>query len=206
MVDPIDEHVVQQLKDFDGKKLVSLTKEGVKFGETDEEKKKWDEQVKSFEGLCKLIKDTLGDKVEKCTISKRIVDSPCCLVTGEYGWSANMERIMKAQALRDSSMSSYMSSKKTMEINPDNSIVIEMKKKCEADQNDKTVKDLINLLFDNALLQSGFSLADPSNFATRIHRMIKLGLSIDPDEEAAAEEEVPQLEEATTESKMEDVD
>jgi len=147
LVDPIDEYAVQQLKEFDGKKLVSLTKEGIKFDETDEAKKTWDDKVKAFEGLCKVIKDTLGEKVEKCMLSKRIVDSPCCLVTGEYGWSANMERIMKAQALRDSSMSGYMSSKKTMEINPDNSIILEMKKKCDADANDKTVKDLINLLF-----------------------------------------------------------
>jgi molecular chaperone HtpG len=208
MVDPIDEYAVQQLKDFDGKKLVSLTKEGVNFGETDDEKKSWDEKVKQYEGLCKLIKETLGDKVEKCTLSKRIVDSPCCLVTGEYGWTANMERIMKAQALRDSSMSGYMSSKKTMEINPENPIVTEMKKKLDADKNDKTVKDLINLLYDTALLQSGFSLNDPSSFATRIHRMIKLGLSIDPDQEEAGHEEegqAPQLEEAE-ESRMEDVD
>jgi len=209
MVDPIDEYAVQQLKDFDGKKLVSLTKENIDFGETDEEKKSWEEKVKDFDGLCKLIKETLGDKIEKCILSKRVVDSPCCLVTGEYGWSANMERIMKAQALRDSSMSSYMSSKKTMEINPENTIIMEMKKKADADSNDKTVKDLVNLLFDTALLQSGFSLSDPSNFATRIHRMIKLGLSIDPDEEqttsSGEEAQLPKLEEAE-ESRMEDVD
>jgi molecular chaperone HtpG len=205
MVDPIDEYAVQQLKEYDGKKLVSLTKENVEFDETDEEKKDWDEKVKSHENLCKIIKDTLGDKVEKCVLSKRIVDSPCCLVTGEYGWTANMERIMKAQALRDSSMSSYMSSKKTMEINPDNAIVKEMKKKIDSDANDKTVKDLVNLLFDTALLQSGFTLNDPTNFATRIHRMIKLGLSLDP-EAADDAAEVPALEEVAQESKMEEVD
>jgi molecular chaperone HtpG len=208
MVDPIDEYAVQQLKEYDGKKLVSLTKENVTFDETEEEKKAWEEKKKSFEGLCKLIKDTLGDKIEKCVLSQRVVDSPCCLVTGEYGWSANMERIMKAQALRDSSMSSYMASKKTMEINPDNAIVAEMKKKCDADENDKTVKDLINLLFDTAMLQSGFSLNDPTSFATRIHRMIKLGLSIDPDEVAAeaGDSSMPALEEVDDNSKMEEVD
>jgi len=207
MVDPIDEYATQQLKEYDGKKLVSLSKEGVSFDETDEEKASWDSKVQSFEGLCKVIKDTLGDKVEKCILSKRVVDSPCCLVTGEFGWSANMERIMKAQALRDSSMGSYMSSKKTLEINPDNAIITEMKRKSDADSNDKTVKDLVNLLYDTSLLQSGFSLNDPSSFANRIHRMIKLGLSIDPDEVTAVEEEegVPELEEAD-ESKMEEVD
>eukprot|EP00301_Raphidiophrys_heterophryoidea_P022237 c6443_g1_i1.p1 GENE.c6443_g1_i1~~c6443_g1_i1.p1 ORF type:complete len:737 (+),score=275.04 c6443_g1_i1:93-2303(+) len=211
MVDPIDEYAVQQLKEYDGKKLVSLTKENVNFEDTDEEKKQWEEKKKEFEGLCKIIKDTLADKVEKCVLSQRVVDSPCCLVTGEYGWSANMERIMKAQALRDSSMSNYMASKKTMEINPDNAIIIEMKTKVDADQNDKTVKDLINLLYDTALLQSGFTLNDPTSFATRIHRMIKLGLSIDPDEVTgsadAADTGMPPLEEVVDDnSKMEEVD
>jgi len=207
MVDPIDEYCVQQLKEFDSKKLVSLTKENLEFDETDEEKAQWEEKVKDFEGLCKVIKDTLGDRVEKCVLSKRVVDSPCCLVTGEYGWSANMERIMKAQALRDSAMGGHMASKKTMEINPDNAIVKEMKSKIGADENDKTVKDLINLLFDTSLLQSGFSLNDPTNFATRIHRMIKLGLSIDDVDESADinDDDTPELED-TEESKMEEVD
>merc|ERR1712146_488030 len=113
---------VQQLKEYDGKKLVCATKEGLELEETEYEKKAWEETKAAFEGLCKNMKDVLGDKVEKVVCSQRVVDSPCCLVTGEYGWTANMERIMKAQALRDSSMSSYMASKKTMEVNPDNSI------------------------------------------------------------------------------------
>jgi molecular chaperone HtpG len=205
MIDPIDEYCVQQLKEYDSKKLVSLTKEGIDFEESDDDKKSWEEKQKSFEGLCKVIKESLSDKIEKCILSKRIVDSPCCLVTGEYGWTANMERIMKAQALRDSSMSGYMSSKKTLEINPDHPIVQELKRKTDADANDKTAKDLIHLLFDTALLQSGFSLADPTNFANRIHRMIKLGLSIDADEAADATDAVPALE-STEESKMEEVD
>jgi len=207
MTDPIDEYATQQLKEYDGKKLVSLTKEGVKFDETDEEKASWEEKVAAYEKMCKIVKDTLGDGIEKCCLSKRVVDSPCCLVTGEYGWSANMERIMKAQALRDNGMGGYMSSKKTMELNPDNPIVCEMKNKIDDDENDKTVKDLINLLFDTAMLQSGFSLTDPTNFAGRIHRMIKLGLSINPDDEILEEvtDDIPDLED-TEQSKMEEVD
>merc|ERR1712070_724845 len=140
MTDPIDEYCVQQLKEYDGKKLVSVTKEGLKFEESEEEKKAWEELTADFEPLTKLMKETLGDKVEKVLMSERVVDSPCVLVTGEYGWTANMERIMRAQALRDNSMSSYMASKKTMEINPKHSIMKELKAKSAADKGDKTVK------------------------------------------------------------------
>ena len=207
MTDPIDEYCVQQLKEYDGKKLVSVTKEGLKFEESEEEKKAWEELTADFEPLTKLMKEILGDKVEKVLMSERVVDSPCVLVTGEYGWTANMERIMRAQALRDNSMSSYMASKKTMEINPRHSIMKELKAKSAADKGDKTVKDLVHLLFETSLLTSGFSLEEPATFAGRIHRMIKLGLSIEDDEEAEDIEELPPLEEDGDEgSKMEEVD
>merc|ERR1711991_715920 len=206
MVDPIDEYAVQQLKEYDGKKLVSCSKEGLELDETEEEKKQKEEVKAQYENLCTLIKDILGDKIEKCIVSDRVVDSPCVLVTGEYGWSANMERIMKAQALRDNSMSSYMSSKKTMEINPDNSIMKELRKRADADKGDKTVKDLVLLVFETAMLTSGFSLDEPTTFGGRIHRMIKLGLSIEEDD-APAVDDLPPLEEEVDEgSRMEEVD
>jgi len=211
MVDPIDEYATQQLKEYEGKKLLSATKEGLKMEETEEEKKEFEEAKAATEGLCKLMKEVLDDKVDKVVVSGRLADSPCVLVTGEYGWSANMERIMKAQALRDSSTSAYMSSKKTMEINPTNPIIKSLRDKAEADQSDKTVKDLIWLLYDTSLLTSGFSLDEPATFASRIHRLIKLGLSIDDDDDVDMDDDMddlPPLEEdgLDEESTMEQVD
>merc|ERR1739845_31867 len=141
-----------------------------------------------FEPLCRIMKDILGDKVEKVVVSDRIVDSPCCLVTGEYGWSANMERIT------------------------DNSIVKELRKRSEADKSDMTVKDLSLLLFETSLSTSGFSLDEPNTFGGRIHRMIKLGLAIDDDLDdlnglSLEEDDMPALEEDVDEgSRMEEVD
>merc|ERR1711966_31325 len=210
MVDPIDEYCVQQLKEFDGKKLLSATKEGLQLDEDDDEKKAFEEAKAKTEGLCKLMKEVLDGKVEKVVVSNRLADSPCCLVTGEYGWSANMERIMKAQALRDSSQSAYMTSKKTMEINPTNSIVTALREKADADQSDKTVKDLIWLLYDPSLLTSGFSLDAPQTFAGRLHRMIKLGLSLDDDADMDDDDmdDLPALDgdDDNEESAMEQVD
>merc|ERR1712007_154371 len=209
MVDPIDEYAVQQLKEFDGKKLLSATKEGLDLADDEDEKAAFEEAKAKTEPLCKLMKEVLDDKVEKVVVSNRLADSPCCLVTGEYGWSANMERIMKAQALRDTSQSAYMSSKKTMEVNPTNSIVKALREKADADQSDKTVKDLIWLLYDTSLLTSGFSLDEPSTFASRIHRLVKLGLSIDDDddEEEVDMEDLPPMEDLDEgESAMEQVD
>merc|ERR1711897_1195 len=208
MTDPIDEYAVQQLKEFDGKKLLSATKEGLDLADDEDEKKAFEEAKEKTEPLCKLMKEVLDDKVEKVVVSNRLADSPCVLVTGEYGWSANMERIMKAQALRDASQSAYMSSKKTMEINPQNSIIVALREKADADQSDKTVKDLIWLLYDTSLLTSGFSLDEPSTFASRIHRLVKLGLSIDDDDDKEDDiEDLPPIEDIDEgESAMETVD
>ena len=211
MTEPIDEYVVQQLKEFDGKTLVSVTKEGLELPEDEEEKKKLEEAKAKFEGLCKVMKDILDKRVEKVVISNRLVNSPCCIVTSQYGWTANMERIMKAQALRDTSTMGYMSAKKHLEINPDHSIVESLRKKAEADKNDKSVKDLVLLLFETALLSSGFSLEDPGLHAQRIHRMIKLGLGIDEDDDGGMEigavDDMPPLEgDIEDASRMEEVD
>jgi molecular chaperone HtpG len=212
MVEPIDEYCVQQLKEYDGKTLVSVTKEGLELPEDEEEKKKREDDKKKFEQLCKVMKDILDKKVEKVVVSNRLVSSPCCIVTSQYGWTANMERIMKAQALRDSSTMGYMAAKKHLEINPDHSIIEALRQKADADKNDKSVKDLVMLLFETALLCSGFSLEDPQTHASRIHRMIKLGLGIDEEDlpmadSAAVADDIPPLEgDEEDASRMEEVD
>lgn len=215
LVDPIDEYAVQQLKEYDGKKLVCVTKEGLELPEDDEEKKRQEELKAEFEELCKVIKEILDKKIEKVVVSNRLVGSPCCIVTSTYGWSANMERIMKAQALRDTSTMGYMAAKKHLEINPEHQIMIALKKKADADKNDKSIKDLITLLYETALLSSGFSLESPQEHASRIHRMIKLGLGVDDEEDAGMGEEsadMPPLEADTNveededKARMEEVD
>ncbi|VDO09207.1 unnamed protein product [Rodentolepis nana] len=183
MCDPIDEYAVTQLREYDGKKLICVTKEGLELPEDEEEKKRFEEVKAAFEPTCKKIKDILGNKVEKVSVSNKLVTSPCCIVTSTFGWSANMERIMKAQALRDSSTMGYMSAKKHLEINPDHKVMIRLKEMLSADgEPNKICKDLINMLFSTALLTSGFTLEDPKAHANKIHELISMCLEIPEDE------------------------
>uniref|UniRef100_A0A8C5LDS1 Heat shock protein HSP 90-alpha pseudogene n=1 Tax=Jaculus jaculus TaxID=51337 RepID=A0A8C5LDS1_JACJA len=194
MIEPIDEYYVQQPKEFKGKTLVSVTKDSLELPEDEEEKKKQEEKKTKFENLCKTMKDILEKKVEK-VMSNRLVTSLCCIVTSTYGWTTNMERIMKAQALRDNSTMGYIAAKKHLEINPDHSINETMRQK-----QGKSLKDLVIKLYETALLSSVFILEDPQTHANRIYRMIKLGLGTNEENptvdntSAAKTEEMPPVE------------
>jgi len=204
LIDPIDEYAVQQLKDFEGKSLMSLTKEGLELEETEAEKEERKNIEKDYEAFCKEVKEYLGDKVEKVVISNRISSSPCVLVTTQYGWSANMERIMKAQALRDTTTSSFMMGKKIFELNPAHSIIKNLKIKFE-EKNEKTFKDLVNLMYKTTLLTSGFSIEDPSEYSNSVFNMMKFGLGIEEADNFEVVENVPTVGVVDT-TKMEEVD
>ena len=205
LTDPIDEYCIQQLKDFDGKQLKCCSKEGLDLEDTEEEKKAFEELKTQYEPVCKKIKEILDNKVEKVVVGERLDESPCVLVTSEFGWTANMERIMKAQALRDNSMTSYMISKKTLEINPKHGIIKELKAQLEKDSNSSNIKDTVWLLYDTSLLNSGFSIEDPNAFAKRTYKMILFGLQDDslPATETKKEEK-PAEGAAATETKTEE--
>jgi len=201
MTDPIDEYMMQQLKEYDGKKFVNISKTDLKLEE---------ETTEKYEDFCNSIKMILGDKIEKVIISNRLVSSPCCLVTSEYGWSANMERIMKAQALSNTSMNAYMMSKKTLELNSEHVIVKDLINKFNSDKNDITLKNLVNLMYDTSLLASGFTIEDPKLFSDRMYNMIKLGLSIDETDDDNKDDidldKQCDISDDSVETKMEEVD
>ena len=181
MVDPIDEYVIQQLREYNGKELVCITKENLNIDDDATEKESFETLKKDYENVCTHIKTILGDEVEKVVVSNRLDNYPCVITTSTYGWTANMQRIMKAQALKSVDGMSAMMNKKTLEINPYNNIIKSIKMKLDDPENNnsRTLSDLIHLLYDVTLQSSGFTLDDPSTFSNRILKLINIGLGVD---------------------------
>ena len=171
LLDPIDEVAMANLATFKEKQIVDASKEALDLGEeSEDEKKKQEELAAEFKGLTDWMKETLGEQVEKVEVSNRLTDTPCVLVTSKFGWSANMERIMKAQAMGDNRAQDYMKGKKTMEINPSSPVIAQLKKLKESGASE--AKENCQLLFDTALLTSGFSIEKPSVFASRVFKLM----------------------------------
>eukprot|EP00736_Rhodelphis_marinus_P004273 Rmarinus@m.2614 len=204
-VDPVDEYLFQQLTEYEGFKFQSATKEGLRLDDenTDDYKEKEKLVKEAYKPLVKYLKETLSDKLEKVTLSNRLADSPCVLVTGQYGWSANMERIMRAQALNDPERFAFMSARKTMELNPHHPLVRRLLEDVNAG-NSAEAENLATLLYDSAVLQSGFSLDDPNAFARRMHRLMMEGTGIDPD--AGAVEDYSWMEVEEEEDEVDEFD
>uniref|UniRef100_A0A4W4GY56 Endoplasmin n=1 Tax=Electrophorus electricus TaxID=8005 RepID=A0A4W4GY56_ELEEL len=193
LTEPVDEYCIQALPEFDGKRFQNVAKEGVKFDESDKAKEKREALEKEFEPLTTWMKDTsLKDKIEKAVLSQRLTKSPCALVASQYGWSGNMERIMKAQAYqtgKDISTNYYASQKKTLEINPKHPLIKEMLKRVQTNPEDQTASDLAVVLFETATLRSGYQLADTKAYGDRIERMLRLSMNVDLEEQETTEKD-----------------
>ncbi|CAG5957814.1 unnamed protein product [Menidia menidia] len=204
LTEPVDEYCIQALPEFDGKRFQNVAKEGVKFEESDKTKEKREAQEKEFEPLTTWLKDhALKDKIEKAILSQRLTNSPCALVASQYGWSGNMERIMKAQAYqtgKDISTNYYASQKKTLEINPKHPLVKQMLSRVSADADDQTATDLAVVLFETATLRSGYQLADTKAYGERIERMLRLSMNVPLEEQASTRSRPPHLHQGFTSS------
>ena len=199
LTEPLDEYAIAQVTEFDSKKLQSITKEGLQIGKTsDKSKQRLEDQQEAFKPLCDYLQGVYGSsKVEKVIVSSRVSTSPAVLVTGQFGWTANMERIMKAQAMGENQKNQFMISKRTLEINARHPIIVEMKARAVADVADAKLKDLASLLYDAAALNSGFAVDDTKDFGSRVYRVIAGGLGVDADAAIEEEEEEEEKEEET---------
>jgi len=209
LVEPIDEYCIQSLPEFDGKKFQNVAKEGLEIDSGEDAKKKNEEMAKDLEPLLNYLKeDALKDKIEKAVVSQRLSSTPCALVASQYGWSGNMERIMKAQAYKkseDSMNSFYATQKKTLEINPRHPLIKELNHRVQKNKEDTTTKDLANVLFETATLRSGFSLQETASFAERIERMLRLSLDVPLDAKVEEEPEPEPVKEEEGDAEEEEV-
>merc|ERR1711966_439526 len=198
MTDPIDEYAVQHMDEFEDNKLMNASKEDLKFG--DKEEKKGREKAKeNLKDLIEWYKKTLGERVEKIIVSNRLTTSPMAVVTGTYGYTANMERLMKAQALNDPSRYSFMASKKTVEINPYHPVILKLSEKIKENAEDDDAKDFSLMLYDSALVSAGFDIDDQQNFQKRMLKGILNGLGVDEEAKPEEPEDEPDEEEAKDE-------
>ncbi|KAJ8261699.1 hypothetical protein GJAV_G00157310 [Gymnothorax javanicus] len=208
LTEPVDEYCIQALPEFDGKRFQNVAKEGVKFDESDKAKERREAQEKEFEPLTYWLKEkALKDQIEKAVLSQRLTNSPCALVASQYGWSGNMERIMKAQAYqtgKDISTNYYAGQKKTLEINPKHPLMKEMLKRVTENADDQTAADLAVVLFETATLRSGYHLTDTKAYGDRIERMLRLSMNVDLDEQVEEEPEEEPEEPAEEEDDAED--
>merc|ERR1711879_883550 len=215
LADHLDEPCIQKLADYEGKKFVSIQKADVKLDETEDEKKKfsklkdyykpltdwWKEKLTSFTESC-AMKDA-GVKVEGVAVSKRLVDSPVVVVTSQFGYSAQQERIMKAQAFQNKEQISMMAGRKTLEINANHPVIVDLLSKVKADKEDKAAMDTAQVLFQTALIESGYEIADPSALVSRVYKLMSKELGVDPDA-PLKEVEVPEGEEEAEEDEKEE--
>merc|ERR1719284_1666419 len=212
--DHLDEPCIQKLADYEGKKFVSIQKADVKLDETEEEKKRFSKLKDMYKPLTDWWKDTLteltekgamkdaGVKIEKVEISKRLTDSPVVVVTSQFGYSAQQERVMKAQSFQNKDQIATMAGRKTLEVNANHPVVIDLLSKIKADKDDKAAKDTAQVLFQTALIESGYEIADPSALVNRVYRLMSKELGVDPDA-PLKEVEVPEEEEEAEEEKDE---
>merc|ERR1711985_114744 len=214
LTDHLDEPCIQKLADYEGKKFVSIQKADVKLDETEEEKKRFSKLKDMYKPLTDWWKETLtevtekgamkdaGVKIEKVEVSKRLTESPVVVVTSQFGYSAQQEKIMKAQAFQNKDQLSMMSGRKTLEINPNHPVVVDLLSKVKADKEDKSAVDSASVLFQTALIESGYEIADPSALVSRVYRLMSKELGVDPDA-PLKEVEIPDEEEAEEESESE---
>jgi len=215
--DHLDEPCIQKLADYEGKKFVSIQKADVKLDETEEEKKKFSKMKDMYKPLTDWWKDKLTDftekgalkdggvKIEKVELSKRLTDSPVVVVTSQFGYSAQQEKIMKAQAFQNKDQIGMMSGRKTLEVNPNHPVIVDLLSKVKADKEDASALDTCQVLFQTALIESGYEIADPSALVSRVYRLMSKELGVDPDA-PIKEVEVPEEEEEAEEEDKEDSD
>merc|ERR1719161_1933024 len=180
-VDPIDEYAMPQLTEFKGFQFMGANKENLKLDDDDTEEKKLKKLTEMHKKLTDWMKETLGTKVEKAVVSNRLLETPAIIVSSQYGWSTNMERIMKARTMGNQDRSQQMMSQKTLEINPAHPIIRELKSRVENDDKDQEAKDIAHTLFDVALIGTGLTPADPTEFGSRVQVLMRLGLGVSKD-------------------------